>query len=221
MSTAINPSTSINTPTSGWPPYTGEHVREPVGEHAREHARRFQQTIEHAREHARRHRTVLLLLSRCDSRVVFKMDANAVVAICGGFVSLEDERKRKSRKIWCKNWLKNRNRFSHMSLLAELAANEPNDYKNYPRITEDCFEDILRRISPEIEKRNTAMREVISCKERLAATLQFLTSGRSYENLKFSCVISPQSLGKIIPETCTAIYNALREEYLNVSTAFV
>lgn len=203
------------------PPYTDEHVHELVGEHVREHARRFRQTIEHAREHARRHCTVLLLLSRCDSRVVFKMDAHAVVAIFGGFVSLGDERKRKLQKIWCKNWLKNRNRFSQMSLLAELAANEPNDYKNYLKMTENCFEDILRRISPAIEKQNTSMKEAISCKERLAATLQFLVSGRSYENLKFSCAKSPQSLGKIIPETCTAIYNALREEYLNVSTAFI
>ncbi|KAF6207432.1 hypothetical protein GE061_018675 [Apolygus lucorum] len=146
------------------------------------------------------------------------MDVNAVVAVCGGFVCLENEIKRKRRKIWCKNWLQNRNRFSHMSLLSELAANEPNDFKNYLRMTEDCFEDILGRISPEIEKQSTAMRESITSKERLAATLQFLASGRSYENLKFSCAISPQSLGKIIPETCTAIYNALREEYLNVKT---
>lgn len=152
---------------------------------------------------------------------VCEMDVNAVVAVCGGFVCLENEKKRKRRKIWCKNWLKNRNRFSHMSLLSELAANEPNDFKNYLRMTEDCFEDILGRISPEIEKQSTAMRESITSKERLAATLQFLASGRSYENLKFSCAISPQSLGKIIPETCTAIYNALREEYLNVSIKFV
>ncbi|XP_046684984.1 putative nuclease HARBI1 [Homalodisca vitripennis] len=143
------------------------------------------------------------------------MDANAVVALCGGFVCLE-EKKRKVRKIWCKNWLKNRNQFSHMSLLQELASNEPNDYKNYLRMTEDCFEDILRRISPDIVKQNSILREPISCKERLAATLQFLASGRTYENLKFSCAISPQSLGKIIPETCTAIYNALREEYLHL-----
>ncbi|KAF6217202.1 hypothetical protein GE061_001556 [Apolygus lucorum] len=96
------------------------------------------------------------------------MDVNAVVAVCGGFVCLENEIKRKRRKIWCKNWLQNRNRFSHMSLLSELAANEPNDFKNYLRMTEDCFEDILGRISPEIEKQSTAMRESITSKERLA-----------------------------------------------------
>ncbi|XP_046687152.1 putative nuclease HARBI1, partial [Homalodisca vitripennis] len=43
---------------------------------------------------------------------------------------------------------------------------------------------------------------------------QFLASGRSYENLKFSCAISPQALGKIIPETCAAIFDVLKEDFL-------
>lgn len=44
-----------------------------------------------------------------------------------------------------------------------------------------------------------------------------MATGRNYEDLKFSTIISPQALGKIIPETCAAIYSVLREEYLKVS----
>lgn len=51
----------------------------------------------------------------------------------------------------------------------------------------------------------------------LIATLRYLATGRNYEDLKFSCAISPQFLGKIIPETCWAIYRALKEEYMTVS----
>jgi hypothetical protein len=47
-------------------------------------------------------------------------------------------------------------------------------------------------------------------------TLQFLATGRSYEDLKFSAAISPQALGVIIPETRAAIYEVLKKDYLKV-----
>ncbi|VEN60267.1 unnamed protein product [Callosobruchus maculatus] len=51
------------------------------------------------------------------------------------------------------------------------------------------------------------MKRSISPHERLAATLRFLATGRSYEDLKFSVAISPQALGQIIPETRTTLQN--------------
>ncbi|VVC94454.1 unnamed protein product [Leptidea sinapis] len=55
------------------------------------------------------------------------------------------------------------------------------------------------------------MRQAITPHERLTATLRFLANGRTYEDLKFTTLISPQSLGRIIPETCEAIFNALKD----------
>ena len=52
------------------------------------------------------------------------------------------------------------------------------------------------------------MRNAISAEERLVATLRYLATGCSYEDIKFRTGISPQALGKIIPETCEAIYGA-------------
>lgn len=60
------------------------------------------------------------------------------------------------------------------------------------------------------------MRQSISPEERLLVTLRYLATGRSMEDLKFSAIISPQALGKIIPETCKYIYLSLKEEYLKV-----
>uniref|UniRef100_A0A1B0DG73 Uncharacterized protein n=1 Tax=Phlebotomus papatasi TaxID=29031 RepID=A0A1B0DG73_PHLPP len=76
------------------------------------------------------------------------------------------------------------------------------------------FLKILDKIKPAIIRRNTQMRKAISAEERLVATLRFLATGQSYEDLKFSTGISPQSLCKIIPETCEAIFNSLREDFL-------
>lgn len=53
----------------------------------------------------------------------------------------------------------------------------------------------------------------ISPHEWLTATLRFLATGRSYEHLKSTTIISPQALGIIIPETYDAIFKALRNYY--------
>lgn len=61
------------------------------------------------------------------------------------------------------------------------------------------------------------MREAITPQERLAATLRFLATARSYEDLKYSNIISPQTVSYNIPETCQAIYEVLRRDGLKVS----
>jgi len=55
------------------------------------------------------------------------------------------------------------------------------------------------------------MRQAVIPYKKLTATLRFLATGRSYEDLKFSTIMSPQALRKIIPETCRAIYKVLKE----------
>jgi len=60
------------------------------------------------------------------------------------------------------------------------------------------------------------MRCAITPHERLSVTLRFLATGRSYEDLKCSTAISPQALGVTIPETCAAIYEVLKKDYLKV-----
>ncbi|KAJ8870331.1 hypothetical protein PR048_029352 [Dryococelus australis] len=42
------------------------------------------------------------------------------------------------------------------------------------------------------------------------ATLRCLATGRTLEDLKFSCRTAPQTLGKIIPDACEAIFKAPR-----------
>lgn len=145
------------------------------------------------------------------------MDFDSVVAVCGGFLCVDEKKKRKVPRLWAKQWLLQRNKFSHISLLSELATNEPKDFQNYLRMNEETFQELLGLVSSIIERKNTNMRECVSSKERLVATLQFLASGRSYENLKFSCAISAQALGRIIPETCAAIVDVLKDDYLKVS----
>lgn len=80
----------------------------------------------------------------------------------------------------------------------------------------ETYDELLEKVRPLIEKKDTIMRDAISANERLSATLRFLASGQTFEDLKFLTAISPQSLGIIIIETCSAIVKVLKE-YIKVS----
>ena len=67
-------------------------------------------------------------------------------------------------------------------------------------------------VAPIIEKKNALMKQAISPHDRVSATLGFLASRMSYENLKYSTIISSQSLGKLKPESCDASYNVLHKD---------
>ncbi|CAH2010535.1 unnamed protein product [Acanthoscelides obtectus] len=84
---------------------------------------------------------------------------------------------------------------------------------------ENTYLKLLAMVTPMITRMDTIMRNSISAHERLSVTLRFLATGRSYEDLKFSSIISPQALGKIIPETCEALYKVLRKGYLKFPTS--
>jgi len=51
---------------------------------------------------------------------------------------------------------------------------------------EDIYLELLSVLSPLIEKEDTVLRKSISAHERLTATLRFIATGFSYEDLKFS-----------------------------------
>jgi hypothetical protein len=70
----------------------------------------------------------------------------------------------------------------------------------------DTYRSLMELVRNRISKQTTIMRNSISAEERLTATPRYLATGNSYEDLKFSTRISPQSLRKIIPECCLAIF---------------
>lgn len=125
----------------------------------------------------------------------------ACALLCQSTVVL-GKKTRKKREVWQKKWLADREKYGHMGLLRELRDNNPEDFKNYLRMDSACFDDLMTTLRPFLTKQDTTMRQSIPAEERLIATLRFLATGRSYEDLKYSTGISAQALGRIIPETC-------------------
>jgi hypothetical protein len=126
---------------------------------------------------------------------------------------------KKQRRTWSKEWLKNRQQYTQEKLLTELRNFERNDFKNFLRMNDECFDEILTLVNPFIKKQNTSMREAIPASQRLSITLRYLATGNTFEDLKFISAISPQSIGKTVIETCEALIYCLRN-YIKVSYIF-
>lgn len=80
-----------------------------------------------------------------------------------------------------------------------------------------AFDILLNLVGPTICKMDTVMRPNITSSEILIATLKFLATGNSYEDMKFSIYIFTSSLSHIIPETYKALYEVLALQYLKVN----
>lgn len=124
--------------------------------------------------------------------------------------------RRVRRNRWMKEWLKKREEYSHMRLLREIRLTDTEDFHNYFRMKERTFIKLLQMVEPLLRRQNTNMRECISVQERLALTLRYLATGRNFEDLKFSVIMSPATISEAIIETCETLVHVLRD-YMKVS----
>ncbi|KAL4141558.1 hypothetical protein QTP88_004182 [Uroleucon formosanum] len=116
------------------------------------------------------------------------------LALAATAVALVFKTKGKNEKRkWTKDWLLKRSQYSHVNLLNELRFH-PEDWHNYLRMDEETYFELLQLVTPLIVKQDTHLRKSITPHERLTATLRFLATGCSYEDLKFTTIISPQLL---------------------------
>ena len=116
-----------------------------------------------------------------------------------------------------KEWYKKRGKYTHLNLLREISeTHAESDYKNYYRMNEQLFNELLKKITPYLTRKDTVMRDSLSVEERLALTLRFLATGRAFEDMKFSVIISPSAISQAVIETCEALIYVL-QDYMKVS----
>jgi hypothetical protein len=85
---------------------------------------------------------------------------------------------RKKRSCWVREWILRREfQGANNNLVQELRIEDPNQYKNFFRMTAADIEYLITQIGPQVAKQDTAMRPAISVKERLFVTLRFLATG--------------------------------------------
>jgi len=125
--------------------------------------------------------------------------------------------ERNRRSEWVKPWLaKREKKSSYATIFRELSTEDPDSLCNYLRMNINVFHQLLEKVTPLIQKEHTHMRDSISPGACLEATLRFLATGCSYKSLQYTTRISQPSLSAIIPRRCEAIFNALKDDFMNV-----
>lgn len=133
-------------------------------------------------------------------------------------VEVLEEEVTKKKRIWVRNWIARRNLHGGSALLLkELYFEDPAEYRSCLRISPESFEILLSLVGPEIQKKDTFMRDSIPPRIKLELTLSYLATGNSYRSQQHFFRISKSAISRLIPEVCDAIYNKLGE-YIKVMT---
>lgn len=133
-------------------------------------------------------------------------------------ILIKRRRNKKLRKrVWARQWILRRDSENTAHRFLQDLRNERSDeFERYFRISPDQFDILLHKVAPIIQKKDTNMRAAISAEVRLAITLRYLTSGDSYRSLMLLFRVAHNTISKIIPVTCQAIYSVLVKDYLKV-----
>ena len=102
--------------------------------------------------------------------------------------------------------------------MQKLQDEDVSSFKGYLRITPTMFDDILQRLAPRIQKRDTRLRNAIPAGLKLALTLKYMATGDWYASLAFDFRVSQQSVCNFIPEVCTALLGEYKNECLAIPT---
>ena len=87
-------------------------------------------------------------------------------------------------------------------------------FRRYLRMNTETFDELVHGVTPVIENQCTRLRKPLSVGEQFACTLHFLVTGESYSSLQYQFRISKSAISIFVPEVCSGIYMALRDEYL-------
>ena len=92
-----------------------------------------------------------------------------------------------NRVTWSKQWIKRRGKQgAHGNLIRELAAEHPEVFRKFHRMTRESFYELLAMVSRMVSKRDTHLRMSLKPSERLSVTLRFLATGLSFFHLLVS-----------------------------------
>ncbi|XP_072164307.1 uncharacterized protein [Diadema setosum] len=118
-------------------------------------------------------------------------------------------RRRRRHRWWVKLWLTVERRLQYgqyETLMQELSVED---------VTPDTFDEILQRVTPRIQKKNTRFRSAIPAGLKLAVTLRYLATGDTYTFIAYDFRTASETICHFIPKVCDAIADEYKEEVLS------
>lgn len=122
-----------------------------------------------------------------------------------------NQKKRKARRMWVRNWISKRDTYGASNiLLRQLKDEDPVAYRNVLRISSEQFNSLLQMVEETIRKKNTKMRMAIPTATKLEITLRFLATGDSFKSLEYLFRVPECTISLFVPEVLAAICEVLR-----------
>ncbi|XP_069582598.1 uncharacterized protein [Ranitomeya imitator] len=130
----------------------------------------------------------------------------------------ERQRRIRRRRFWRHPIIELRESHgAYHTLNGELNVN-PDKFPEYTRMSQDSFRDLLGCVQGAIRRQDTQLRRAIPAGERLLVTLRFLATGESLSSLHFQYGLGISTLSGIVADTCRALWNVLRDEFIPLPT---
>ena len=131
-----------------------------------------------------------------------KNNNNLLCLYCMMLLRLRRQRRRRTphpRRCWVRRWIQERPQHGHyQALLRTLIETDKSTYKNYLRMDERLFTQILARLTPRIHKQETNMRKPLEPGLRFAMTLRFLATGESFKSMCLNFRVGPNTLSVVV-----------------------
>ena len=122
-------------------------------------------------------------------------------------------------RVWVRQWLARRELHgAYDTLLQELNREDPQGHKNFVRIYPELFADMVTRLTPLLQKKDTRFRKSLAVGLKLAVTLRHLASGNDYASLEYTFRVSRSAVSKFVPLVCDAIIKTYGPEFLKCPT---
>ena len=144
-----------------------------------------------------------------------------MVAVTNGVVAqvVQGRRNRVGvrRRFWVRPWIIRRPLLGqYEQLMQELMVEDIPAYKNFVRMEPPMFFELLDRLSPRIQRKDTWFRKAIPAGVQLAVTLRHLASGDGYPSLMYGFRVAKGSISELVREVCQAIVDEYAEEVIDV-----
>lgn len=127
-----------------------------------------------------------------------------------------EEELDESKRIWVRKWVERRDTSgATKSLLKELELEDAKEYFATLRMSENCFNFLLTKVQPQIQRNDTNFRNAISTKTKLQTVVYFLATGCSLRTSTYLFRIGKSTISEFIPKVCIDIYESLKD-YIQV-----
>eukprot|EP00057_Strongylocentrotus_purpuratus_P004884 XP_003729692.1 PREDICTED: uncharacterized protein LOC764491 [Strongylocentrotus purpuratus] len=105
-------------------------------------------------------------------------------------------------------------RGQYHTLMEELRENDRRKFKNYTRVSPEMFDDLLVRLTPHLQKKDTHFRKAIPPGLKLSLFLRHLATGATYAELSYNFRVGKETIQKFVPDVARAIVDEYAAEVI-------